>query len=163
MQPTPNTVPLAVFRRLFLNSAIALALFGAVIAFVLPTKWVSDVLFAVSAAVSVASIALAFYVGRVPVLPAGMPADQAREAALRAFRAGLFVRFALVEGAALFGMVVSFVIGTTVPYFVNGAVAIVLMLTLVRPNENHIRAAEARLDSGGATSGLSETFGLSRV
>jgi F0F1-type ATP synthase membrane subunit c/vacuolar-type H+-ATPase subunit K len=162
MQPTPNTVPLAIFRRLFLNSAIALALFGAVVAFVLPTKWVSDAMFAVSAALSVASVALVFFVGRVPVLPAGMPADQARDAALKAFRTGIFVRFAVVEGAALFGMVVSFMLDSTVPYFVSGAVAIVLMLVVVRPSEATIRAAEARLDSGGAVSGLSDTFGLNR-
>jgi hypothetical protein len=160
MQPKPTPTKLAAFRRIVLNVTIGLALFAVVIALVQPTKWVSDTLFAVSAAVSVASAVLVPILGRVPVLPMDLSAEAARNAGEKAFIRGIFLRFAVVDGAALFGLIAAYVVGSTVPYLVNGAVAIVLMLVFVRPTERHVRAAEQRLDSAGATSRLSEAFGI---
>jgi hypothetical protein len=160
MQPKPTPTRLAAFRRMFLNVTVGLVLVAVVLALVLPTKWVSNPLFAVSAAVSVASAVLAPMVGRLPVLPTDLPADAARTAGEKAFIRGIFLRFAIVDGAALVGLITTYPVGSTVPYLVNGAVAVVLMLVFVRPTEQRVRAAEQRLDSAGATSRLSEAFGI---
>lgn len=160
MQPKPTPTRLAAYRRMFLNVTIGLVLFAVVLALVLPTKWVSNTLFAVSAAVSVASAVLAPLLGRPPVLPMDMPADAARTAGEKAFIRGVFLRFVIVDGAALVGLITAYAVGSTVPYLVNGTVAVVLMLVFVRPTQQQVRAAEQRLDSAGASSRLSEAFGI---
>lgn len=160
MQPKPTPTRLALFRRVILNVTIGLVLFAVIIAVLQPTKWVSDTLFAVSAAVSVASAVLAPILGRVPVLPMDLSAEAARTAGEKAFIRGVFLRFVIVDGAALVGLITAYAVGSTVPYLVNGTVAVVLMLVFVRPTQQQVRAAEQRLDSAGASSRLSEAFGI---
>src|ERR1044071_8133134 len=113
MQPRPQQIQLAAFRRIFLNMTIAIALFAVVLLLVLPTQWVSDPLFVVSLVVSAATVVLVPFVGRVPALPATLTTDEAREAGLVAFRRGLFLRFPVAEVGALFGMAISFAVGST--------------------------------------------------
>jgi hypothetical protein len=154
MPPTPQP-PLAAFRKVFLRMTFGYALFAAPLLLLLPTKPVLHPLFAVSVALSAVSVAVAPFIGRVRPLPPGTPAQTAMDM----YRKGLFLRLSVVQAPALVGMLVAFILGTTVPFLVSVAVSAVLMFLFVIPTEKSVRAAEARLDSGGAVCGLSEQFG----
>jgi hypothetical protein len=158
MQPT--SFQAQQFRRFFLRVPIGYAGFAVVLLLTLPFQWVSHPLFAVSAALSVASAGLAVMIGRLPALPATMPPDEAQQAGLQAFRSATVRRFAVVGAAAVFSLAVAFVARSSVPYLISAAVAAALIYLLVIPTPRRIRAAEQQLDSAGASSRLGETFGV---
>jgi hypothetical protein len=145
---------------MFGQLAISLVLFAVATAVALPIKWPNDILFAVSAAVAVAAIAAVPIAGRVPALPAGMLGEEGRTAGLAAFRSVLFRRFVITEAAALVGLATAFVLGSAVPYLVNGAVAVLLMALFVVPTRRLVADAESRLDSEGGQSQLSAALGV---
>jgi len=154
MPPTPQP-PLAALRQVFLRMTIGYAIFAVPLLLLLPTKLVLHPLFAVTVALSAVSVAVAPFIGRVRPLPPGTPA----RAAMDMYRQGLFRRLFVVQAPPLVGMLVAFVLGTTVPFLVSVAASTVLMVLFVIPTEKSVRAAEARLNSDGAVCGLSEQFG----
>ena len=160
MPPDAEPSLLTVFRRLFLRTIVPLVALAVAVSLLLPPEWVPHALFAVSTAMSVASAAAIPLVSRVPVLPVAMPPEQARAEGVKAFRSSIFRRFAVVQGAGLFGAIASFALDTSLPCLINTAVAIALMVLFVMPNARQVRSAEKQLDSGGARSGLSAEFGI---
>lgn len=160
MQPTSSQSQQAAFRRIFVNILIGFAGFAVVLLLLLPLQWVSDKLFAVSAAMSVASAAIALVIGRIPALPATMAPEEARQAGLKAFRGTVFTRFAVIDAAILFSLLVSFIVESSVPYLISAAIGAALVYLLVLPTPRRIRAAEQQLDSAGASSRLGEAFGI---
>jgi hypothetical protein len=159
MQPSSPSLFRA-FRRVFLNMTVALGLFGVVMLLTQPTVWKPETLFAVSAALSVASAAVVPLVGRLRPLPLGLTEEEAAKTGVAAFRGRMFLRLVVTEAPALIALIVSTILGTSVPYLVSGAIAVALMLLFVVPNRRDVAAAEGQLDSGGAASRLSAVLGV---
>jgi hypothetical protein len=95
-----------------------------------------------------------------PVSPT-LPPDQAREAAMNAFRTTLMLRLTLAESVAIIGIALAFVAGRTVLlYDLGAAISVLLLAVHVWPSLRTVDRIVAGLEADGAHTGLREVLGF---
>jgi hypothetical protein len=98
---------------------------------------------------------------RVRPISAELAPDQAREAAVAAFRSSLMLRLSLAESVALVGLLLSFVAGRTVLiYDVGAAISVLLLAVHVWPSVRTVDRIVGGLEQDGARTGLRELLGF---
>jgi len=157
----PGTSPLRASQVLAASLMSALVVIGVALSSVFAGRhhqgsipiWPFLVLVA-EAAVAAVAIQLIGY--RVPPLPSGLAADEARSRGLLAFQQSMILRFALAESVALVAIVLSFAVraATVTPYLLGAAISLVLMGLHVWPSERVIARVQENLDRDGGRSEL---------
>jgi hypothetical protein len=102
------------------------------------------------------ALVVQLYGYRVPTLPAGLPAEEARERGLQAFTQSMVIRFALCESVALVSIALTFVASprSVQTYYLGGAAALILMAYHVWPGQQVVGRVQQGLDREGGHSDL---------
>ena len=162
MAPAQKT-PVVTTLRMLVGAVVgALFLMAVALMFVLgfgaPAVWAVVVLLVLG----VAAYFLLEKVGyRVKPISPSRPPEQAREAAMNAFRSSLMLRLSLAESVAIIGIALAFVGGRTVLlYDLGAAISILLLAVHVWPSLRTVDKVVGRLEADGARTGLRELLGF---
>lgn len=160
MEPSrpPTGSPLFSLRLVVLSTVAGLAaLFGvlAIMGFTFTrteTLWI-----ALPLVLGFADVVLVPAVGTtVRPIPYGVSPEDARRISVRVLHTVTFLRFALAEAPALFGLAASIVAQSMLPYAIGFLFAVPLLSLFVYPRERVVNEVRDRLESGGAASHLWE-------
>ncbi|GGR63066.1 F0F1-type ATP synthase membrane subunit c/vacuolar-type H+-ATPase subunit K [Nocardioides luteus] len=96
-----------------------------------------------------------------PIAP-GTPQERAETEGIQKQQTSMFLRLVLSEIVALGSLALAFLVeeGQLMTYAVGGVISLLLMIFFAYPSARNIRRVEAGLDSAGARSRLSESFGV---
>ena len=160
--PAQKTPVVSTLRMLVGAVVGALFLMAVALMFVLgfgaPAPWAVVVLLVVG----VAAYVLLEKVGyRIKPISPSLPPDEAREAAMNAFRSSLMMRLSLAESVAIIGIALAFIGGHTVLlYDLGAAISILLLAVHVWPSVRTVDKVVGRLEADGARTGLRELLGF---
>ncbi|GAA1903784.1 hypothetical protein [Lapillicoccus jejuensis] len=165
-QPGPPVTPQPALRtvRLVVGAmGVALLVIALAWAFVVP--FAAPPLVAVVAVLLAAALAAALLSRqgrRVEPLPAGMPADRARDRATAVFQSSLMLRAAFAEIPAFVAIALSVALrpGSWWTLALGVAVGLVLLGLFVWPRPEGIDRLASALEAQGTPSSLRETFGV---
>jgi hypothetical protein len=159
----PQKTPVVTTLRMLVGAVVgALFLMAVALMFVLgfgaPALWAVAVLVLLGVA-AYAAIETVGY--RVKPISPQLTADEAREAAMNAFRSSLMTRLTIAESVAIVGIALAFVGGRTVLlYDLGAAISVLLLAVHVWPSLRTVDKVVARLEADGARSGLREVLGF---
>lgn len=99
---------------------------------------------------------------RVTPLPPETDLATAQRLGMARFQASFFLRLAFAEAPALVGLAAVFASGheSGIPFFIGGAIALLLHLVFAVPSASTVARIERGLDAQGARSRLSAAFGV---
>ena len=162
MAPAQKTPVVSTLRMLVGAVVGALFLMAVALMFVLgfgaPAVWAVVVLLVLGVAMY---FALETYGYRVKPISPSLPAEEAREAAMNAFRSSLMLRLSLAESVAIIGILLAFVGGHTVLlYDLGAAISVLLLAVHVWPSVRTADKVVERLEADGARTGLREVLGF---
>ncbi|HWI33963.1 MAG TPA: hypothetical protein VNS83_06600 [Lapillicoccus sp.] len=155
--------PVVLTLRMLVGAVVgALFLMAVALMFVLgfgaPPLWA--VLLLLLIGVAVYAVLQSFGYRVKPVSPS-LPPEQARDAAMNAFRSTLMLRLTLAESVAIIGIALAFVAGRTVLlYDLGAAISVLLLAVHVWPSLRTVDRVVAGLEADGARTGLREVLGF---
>jgi F0F1-type ATP synthase membrane subunit c/vacuolar-type H+-ATPase subunit K len=155
IMPHPVRGSLVQTLRLIVLSAIGslAAFFAVLVAMGLPFDRPDTLWLALPMVLGFADLVLVPAVGStVRPLPYGVGEADARRISANVLRTVTFLRFALAEAPALFGLIASFLAHSAVPYAIGFAFSVPLMLLYAYPRTAVVDAVRARLEAGGVPS-----------
>ena len=162
MAPAQKTPVVSTLRMLVGAVVGALFLMAVALMFVLgfgaPAPWAVVVLLVLGVAMYVLLETVGY---RVRPISPSLPAEEARDAAMNAFRSSLMVRLSLAESVAIIGIALAFVGGRTVLiYDLGAAISVLLLAVHVWPSLRTVDKVVGRLEAEGARTGLRELLGF---
>jgi hypothetical protein len=160
MQPhAPRRSPVVVYRVFAIGVVAALGVVGGLLALVgySLTATNDSIWIALPLILGLADVILVPAVGStVRPIPYGAGPADARRISAGVWRVVILLRSCLVAAPGLFGLVASMISHSLLPFAIGLAFAVPLQILFVYPRPRMVAAIQARLESGGVSSHLSD-------